>query len=243
MNQIIQSLNDRKSVRDYLQREIEPEKKEAIIQAALQAPTAGNMTLYTIIDVTDQAIKDQLSVTCDHQLFISKAPMVLVFCADYHRWYEIFCKYEKEVRLPALGDLMLACDDALIAAQNAVVAAQSFGIGSCYIGDIMEHYEIHKELFHLPKYVIPAAMLVFGYPTAQQEKRTKPKRVEKEAVVYENSYCTAATEVYENALKESQSNYQDFGAWLQAFCKRKWNSDFSREMSRSVQLMMESWIE
>ena len=37
-----------------------------------------------------------------------------------------------------LGDLMLAVTDTAIAAQNAVVAAESFGIGSCYIGDIME---------------------------------------------------------------------------------------------------------
>ena len=42
--------------------------------------------LYSILDVTDQALKDRLSETCDHQPFIAKAPMVLVFLADYRRW-------------------------------------------------------------------------------------------------------------------------------------------------------------
>ena len=70
---------------------------------------------------------------------------------------------------------MLAVCDALIAAQNAVVAAESLGIGSCYIGDIMENAEVHQMTLQLPKYVFPVAMLVFGYPTDQQKKRKKPE--------------------------------------------------------------------
>ena len=54
---------------------------------------------------------------------------------------------------PEEGDLFLASSDALIAAQNAVIAAESFGIGSCYIGDITEQYEVHKEMLNLPQYV------------------------------------------------------------------------------------------
>ena len=55
---------------------------------------------------------------------------------------EELCRRRGEpVRKPQEGDLFLACSDALIAAQTAVVAAESLGIGSCYIGDIMENYE------------------------------------------------------------------------------------------------------
>ena len=55
--------------------------------------------------------------------------------------------------------MLLAMEDSIIAAQNAVVAAESLGIGSCYIGDILENYEIHQELFHLPQYAIPTTLL------------------------------------------------------------------------------------
>ncbi len=41
----------------------------------------------------------------------------------------------------------------MVAAQTAVTAAESLGLGSCYIGDIMENYEEHKRLFDLPDYV------------------------------------------------------------------------------------------
>ena len=65
MNPIIQSLFDRKSVRVFTDRPITPEEKDLILRAACQAPTAGNQQLYTIIDVTDPAIKETLVKTCD----------------------------------------------------------------------------------------------------------------------------------------------------------------------------------
>lgn len=118
MNETIKQLYERKSVRAYENRPVPPEIKKLILEAALQAPTAGNMSLYTILDITDQNIKERLAVTCDNQPFIAEAPLVLIFCADYHRWYELFCKYVDKVRTPAEGDLLLANADAIIAAQN-----------------------------------------------------------------------------------------------------------------------------
>ena len=66
MNEVLQQLHDRKSVRVYEDRPIEAEVKQAILEAALQAPTAGNMALYTILDITDPEIKQKLSVSCDN---------------------------------------------------------------------------------------------------------------------------------------------------------------------------------
>ncbi|RFZ76716.1 nitroreductase [Lacrimispora amygdalina] len=241
MNETVKELMERKSVRVYEDKQIEQEKKAVIMEAALQAPTAGNMTLYSIIDVTDPELKKTLSVTCDNQPFIAQAPMVLVFVADYQKWYDLFCKYDDTVRAPGMGDFMLAADDALIAAQNAVVAAQSMGIGSCYIGDILEQYETHRELFSLPRYAVPAAMVVFGYPVQQQKDRVKPKRLRPEAVVFENTYCRLEPETFECELNNVNDRGEDFERWIRAFCSRKWNSDFSREMSRSVKAMMDQW--
>ena len=69
MNPVIQTLLARKSVRAYEPRQIEPEVRATILAATLRAPTAGNMMLYSIIEVTDQQLKDRLSVTCDNQPF------------------------------------------------------------------------------------------------------------------------------------------------------------------------------
>ena len=138
------------------------------------------------------------------------------------------------------GDLLLAIDDAVIAAQNAVVAAESYGIGSCYIGDIMENIETQREILNLPEYVFPAALLVFGYPTEQQKNRIKPERSELRYVVNENCYQRQDTEQLEAMLRVKTRN-EDYDSWIKAFCKRKYNSGFSREMTRSVEKALEEF--
>ena len=233
MTNTIRELMARKSVRVYEDREISAEAKEAILLAAVNAPTAGNQQLYTIIDVTNPDIRAQLAESCDHQPFIATAKLVLVFCADCRKWYEAFRAAGCEPRQPGVGDLLLAVSDATIAAQNAVTAAESLGIGSCYIGDIMENCEIHRAMLHLPAYVFPCCMLVFGYPTQQQKDRVKPARVAMEHIVHENAYrdMDAAELKAMFAGKAIARPYEDY---MQAFCNRKYNSDFSREMTRSV---------
>ncbi|MBO5682818.1 MAG: nitroreductase family protein [Clostridia bacterium] len=233
MNETIRQLNERKSVRVFLDREIGKAEKDAILNAACQAPTAGNQQLYTIIDVTDQHIKERLVETCDNQPFIASAKMVLIFCADCKKWYDAFRFAGCEPRLPDVGDLLLAVSDANIAAQNAVTAAESLGIGSCYIGDIMENCEEQRALLGIPEYVFPAAMLVFGYPTEQQKERKKPRRADMEHIVHENKYREMDADELSSlfSIRTDKKAYEDY---MKAFCDRKYNSEFSREMSRSV---------
>ena len=240
MNETINVLMKRKSVRVYEDREIPQEAKEAILAAAMRAPTAGNSMLYSILDVTDQALKDKLAETCDHQPFIAKAPMVLIFCADCRKWYDAYAAAGCAPRAPGPGDLWLALSDANIAAQNAVTAAWSLGLGSCYIGDILENAETHRALLRLPEYVVPAAMLVFGYPTRQQQEREKPARCGLRHIVHENAYRPMDGAELEEMLAH-QAGERPYADWLRAFCQRKYNSGFSREMGRSAALYLEQF--
>ena len=242
MNQVIQQLKERKSVRVFADKQIPQEEISAILEAAVNAPTAGNQQLYTIIHVTDPQLKAQLAESCDHQPFIAKAPLVLVFCADCRKWYKTFLEYGCEPRKPGVGDLLLAVSDTNIAAQNAVVAAQSLGIGSCYIGDIMENAEQQRQLLSLPPYVFPAAMLVFGYPEEKQLERQKPPRSEMRHIVHENAYRDMDGAELQQMLSV-KTGARGFEEWIVAFCNRKYNSDFSREMTRSVQTYLEDFQE
>jgi len=240
MNEVLKQLYARKSVRVFTEKEISAEDKAAILRAAVEAPTAGNQQLYTIIDVTDQSLKDKLAVSCDNQPFIASAKMVLIFCADFQKWYDAFVDAGSQPRKVGVGDLMLAVSDTNIAAQNAVTAAESLGIGSCYIGDIMENCEIHREMLSLPEYVFPAAMLVFGYPTEQQMAREKPKRADMKHIVHENGYRRMdGKELRE--LFGTKPLGKEYTEWMKAFCDRKYNSDFSREMTRSVAEYLKSF--
>lgn len=240
MNEVIESLYRRKSVRAYEDREILEKMKQLILEAAMQVPSAGCQQLYTILDITDQKLKEALAETCDHQPFIAKAPMVLVFCADCKKWYDAYIEAGCEPRKPGVGDLMLAVTDTVIAAQNAVTAAESLGIGSCYIGDIMENCEEQRKLLQLPDYVFPAAMLVFGWPTKQQKERQKPERCDLKHIVHENTYRSMDGAELRVMFAHECKN-RTYEEWCSAFCKRKYNSEFSKEMSRSVAKYLEQF--
>ena len=240
MNPIIQSLLERKSVRAFTQQEIPEDIVQEILEASANAPTAGNQQLYTILRISDPQKKHRLSISCDHQPFIAEAKLVLVYCADCLKWYTAYKNAGCEPRMPGEGDLMLAVCDAVIAAQNAVTAAQAHGIGSCYIGDIMENIEEQREILGLPPYVFPAAMVVFGYPTKQQKERPKPRRADMKYIVQNDRYEALSAKDLEDMLSV-HAGKQDYSTWIKAFCNRKYNSDFSREMNRSVKKYLEDF--
>lgn len=62
INQIIQSLMARKSVRAFTKQEIPEDIVQVILKASTQAPTAGNQQLYTILRITDPEKKHRLSI-------------------------------------------------------------------------------------------------------------------------------------------------------------------------------------
>ena len=259
MNPVIETILQRKSVRAYEKKEIAAEVREELLHSTLRAPTAGNLMLYSIVEVTDQRIKNKLVKTCDNQPFIARAPLVWLFLADYQRWFDYFvasdveqlCEQKKTpMRKPEQGDLFLACCDALIAAQTAVIGAESLGLGSCYIGDIMENYEAHRDLFNLPKYVFPICLLCFGYPTRQQLDREQTRRFQEKYIVFENQYRRFTREEFSEMFhdmheqtfhgREEVAGARNIG---QLIYTRKFNTDFSKEMNRSVRAILKAWME
>jgi FMN reductase (NADPH)/FMN reductase [NAD(P)H] len=255
-NPTLRLLMQRKSVRAYTDQPIPPGVRDQILDAAMRSPTAGNMMMYSIIEVSDQAKKDRLVETCDHQPFIATAPLVLLFLADCQRWQDYYrvagvedsCKAEGAPFLqPQEGDLLLACCDALIAAQTATIAAESLGLGSCYIGDILENYEIHRGMFELPEFVIPIAMLCIGYPTEEQRQREQTDRFDPEFIWFENSYRRLMPDDYERMFKRRNQElleivpskgYSNEGHRMY---RRKFSADFMAEMRRSVRVMLSAW--
>lgn len=89
-NEVLRQLSERKSVRVFTDDPVTAAEREAILQAAFMAPTAGNQQLYTILDITDPGLRAQLAELCDHQPMIAAAPLCLVFLADCRRWLDAY---------------------------------------------------------------------------------------------------------------------------------------------------------
>ena len=114
------------------------------------------------------------------------------------------------------------------------MAAESLGIGSCYIGDILEQHDLHKGLLNLSEYVVPVCMLVLGHPASDHFKRQKPERCKLEDIVCVDQYHRKNQQELENMFEHKAGN-KTLHEWTTAFCNRKYNSDFSKEMTDSVQ--------
>lgn len=250
----INLIKKRMSLRKYMDIPLKKEHLDIILESAMRAPTAGNMMLYSIIVVEDQEKKNILSKTCDNQPFIANSPIILIFLADMQRWFDYYnyskvkeyCYLNKiEYNSPDEGDLMLAIVDATISAQNAVIAAEALNIGSCYIGDIVENYEIHKELLNLPPWVFPAAMLCLGYYPMEQNKIISP-RFDREYIVFKDKYKRLSDDDFKDMFIErekrlsSENKFQaeNYGQYMYA---RKTGSEFSIEMTRSIKEMLKNW--
>mgnify|MGYP001114867694 CR=1 FL=1 len=254
MNDTLRTINQRASLRRYKDAPISEKHLDILLHSAMRAPTAGNMMLYSILVIRDQHTKEILSETCDHQPFIAKAPLVLVFLADVQRWFDYYCISGVEefchrtglnFRGPNLGDLFISTSDAIIAAQNVVMAAESLGIGSCYIGDIMENYETHRELLELPEFAFPVAMLCLGYYPDGYEPKMR-SRFSREHIVFEEKYRNLTEEELAEMFLETEANFprdNRYGAEnaAQFTFARKTGAAFSKEMDRSIRKAMENW--
>ena len=103
-----------------------------------------------------------------------------------------------------------------------------WGIGSCYIGDILENYEDNQKLLNLPKYVLPVSMLVLGRPTKQQKKPNKSRNVFKvEDIVFTDTYPDKDTEETREVFKRKLNvGDAELKQRLERYSKRKFEAEF-----------------
>ena len=240
----------RVSIRKFNEKPINQEVMNKIIEAAIHAPTAGNMMPYSIIKIRDKKTLETLSETCDHQPFIKGADTALVFVVDLNKWHrylklndvEDYAKRTDRVYDgPTTADAILAINDVLIASESAVIAAEHFGVGSCYIGDIMEHFEVHKKMLDLPEFVFPAAMLVLGHYDHQPEPRY---RFDSKHLVFDESYQNLSDDDILEMFSEKEKLYnpnisEDIENYAQQFYNRKMGAAFFKEMNRSIDVILE----
>ncbi|MBI2925296.1 MAG: nitroreductase family protein [Verrucomicrobia bacterium] len=160
---LFETIKARQSVRAYEAKPIEPAKLEAILGAANQAPSAGNVQAYQICVVRDAKLKRALAKAALDQGFIAQAPVVLVFCADARR---------AAAHYRSRGEQLYCVQDATIAAAYAQLAATALGLATCWVGAFDEQEA--RRIIGVPSTHRPVAIIPVGSP-AETPERT-PRR-------------------------------------------------------------------
>ena len=145
---------------------------------------------------------------------------------------------------------MLAVTDTAIAAQNAVTAAWSLGIGSCYIGDVLENGEKLISLLSLPPHVIPAAMVIFGYPKSKDRHQSTPRPNISSTVFMKDGYRERSLEELEDEYSGHRKYNEEHnrvplcgkGSVADEYYSRKYTSAFMAEMNRSALMYVRRYL-
>ena len=163
-NETIRLLHERASVRSFEDKKIPPDVLRLILEAGIHAPTGGNLQPFSIIKIEELSPKRKMAEMCE-QDFIGEAPVNLLFCLDWRRlerWAALEIAPFTGNR--SFRNFWISFQDTIIAAQNICAAADALGLGSVYIGTVLECFRELRDMFQLPKSVFPVVLLCLGYP-------------------------------------------------------------------------------
>lgn len=206
MKDVKESLLQRTSVRRYEREAIPEETMEFIFRAIENTPTSYNGQQFSVIDISDQPLKEELyAITGQKQL--KTCNRLLIFCSDYNKISLLAAK--KGVEMPAFTDTMdgvtIGIIDASLAMMSAVVAAQAAGLGSNCIGYLRTADPAKiAELLKLPKGVFVVCGLAIGVPREQPDLKPKqplPLMIHKNHYRQDNDKLVEEMEAYDDIVK------------------------------------------
>lgn len=178
-------MNQHRSIRKYKSTPVEEDKLQRILTAATRASSSGNMQAYSIIVTGDPQIKSALYEPHFEQSMVLEAPLLLTFCADFHRmraWLKIS---EAPMNFDNYMSFMIAAIDAILASQNAALAAEAEGLGICYMGTTLASCAEIGKILQCPSHVVPVVGFSLGYP---DENPTLRDRLPLQALVHREQY-------------------------------------------------------
>ncbi len=150
----------RRSIRKYLDTPVEPEKIDLLLQAGMAAPSAMNNQPWEFVVVTEAEQLEKLRTTSPYCKF--KVPLVISVCAST----SVF-------KNP--GGKLFWVQDCSAATENIMLAASALGLGSCWIG-VYPIFLIKKRVMQtlaIPEHVTPLNLIYLGYPAVEKEARTQ----------------------------------------------------------------------
>ena len=202
MNETVRLLMNHMSIRKYLDKPVDRDIVNTIVECAQMAPTSSHFQAYTIIEVRDREKKKIVSDIAGGQRWVVEAPLVFLFCADLNRGKKYYENTEEEV-FSNTECFTVAVIDASLAMQKAFIAAQSLGLGGVVVGGIRNDVKALSELFRLPDMVAPLYLLCLGYP--DENPGLKPRLPQEEIHkidYYDSSKQDELIEGYNTVIQE-----------------------------------------
>lgn len=197
----------RRSARNFKDQEIPEHIIEELLDAANNAPSGGNIQPISIILVREAERRKELAEMVGDQPWVKNAPLSMIFCIDFFRikkWASMFDTDFKGEN--ALSHFLIAYADLMCSAQNVVILAEDYGLGSVYIGTILDAIDKVRKYFTIPKHVLPMMVLSIGYPKSVPKNVPKLKR---DVIAHREKYRELSDDEIKKAFEDKYGSFDD----------------------------------
>ena len=181
----------RKSIRKYAARPVDDALLNDLLQQAERTQTMGNLQLYSVVVTRSDEMKRLLAPAHFNQPMVTQAPVVLTFCADYHRTTEWALRRGGHPGYDNLLSYQNAATDALLYCQRFCDLAEEAGLGLCFLGTTVYNPLSIIETLELPELVMPVATITLGWPG---EDPNPTDRLPLSAIRHDETYAPATDE-------------------------------------------------
>ena len=154
MDQRLEIIFARRSIRAYTRESVTAEDIDTILHAAMAAPSAGNQQSWRFVVTTEREMLDAMAECTPYGKMLREAPLAITVCAD-----------TRELRHPQMWQ-----QDCSNAAENALLAIHALDLGAVWLGfwPKMERVEPLKAALGLPEGIEPLCVLAIGHPAEGQ---------------------------------------------------------------------------
>jgi nitroreductase len=164
VNPILEQIHRHRSVRRFKPDAVPEEALSRVLEAALRASSSGNMQSWSVIVTSDPALKRELFGPHFEQPMAVEAPLLLTFCADFHRMRLWLDQSGAPQNFDNFMSFLIGTIDATLASQNAALAAEAEGLGLCYMGTTLASCRDIARVLQCPDHVVPVVGFALGFP-------------------------------------------------------------------------------
>lgn len=243
MKDVKETLLDRRTVRRYEREPISDEQMNLIYEAIRNTPTSYNGQQFSVIDITDQEVKEQL-YALTNQKQIKTCNHFMLFLIDYHK-IELISE-AKNIDMPDFTNtadgLIVGVVDATLAMMSGLTMAESLGLGTCPIGYARTAApEAIAALMKLPPKTFVVCGLAIGVPRECPD--LKPKQPSS-LVVFKDHYrqdddkMTEELKAYDetvseyNRTREGSKSDNDWAGHIVGYYQEAMNYRILRALQR-----------
>lgn len=198
---LLQLLEKRRAVKSFDPAyKISSEDKNKILEATILTPSAFNLQHWRLVEVNDQALRQEIRGYADRQPQITSASLLYVICLKYDSWTDQPLQYwpglSEDIQKFILGaidkyyrgkedvqrdECMRSCG---LVAMNMMLTAQSLGIDSCPM-DGFDYQKVGKAI-NLPDNYLVGMIVALG--KKNREPHPRVGRISKEQLVIEDKF-------------------------------------------------------